>query len=56
MLAHLDRASRLTDLLESQPTLDPILAGIAIAFGVGALHALAPGHVLSVFSGLTDSS
>jgi ABC-type nickel/cobalt efflux system permease component RcnA len=44
ILAHLDHASRLTDLLESQPTLGAILAGIAIAFGMGALHALAPGH------------
>ncbi len=47
ILAHLDQASRLTDLtdlLESQPTLGAILAGIAIAFGMGSVHALAPGH------------
>ena len=44
ILAHLDYASRLTDLLESQPTLGTLSAGIAIAFGAGAVHALAPGH------------
>ncbi len=44
ILAHLDHASRLTDLLESQPALGALWAGIAIALGMGALHALAPGH------------
>ncbi len=44
ILAHLDHASRLTDLLESQPALSALWAGIAIALGMGALHALAPGH------------
>jgi nickel/cobalt transporter (NicO) family protein len=49
-LAHLDHASRLTDLLESQPSLGSLSAGIAIAFGVGAVHALAPGHGKTMMS------
>ena len=44
ILAHLDYVSRLTDLLESQPAFGTIWVGIAIAFGAGAVHALAPGH------------
>jgi nickel/cobalt transporter (NicO) family protein len=50
ILAHLDHASRLTDLLESQPSLSTISAGIAIAFSVGAVHALAPGHGKTMIS------
>lgn len=50
ILAHLDHASRLTDLLESQPTFGQISAGIALAFGVGAVHALAPGHGKTIIS------
>lgn len=50
ILAHLDQASRLTDLLESQPTFGTISAGIAIAFGTGAVHALAPGHGKTMIS------
>ena len=44
ILAHLDYVSRLTNLLESQPAFGTIWVGIAIAFGAGAVHALAPGH------------
>lgn len=49
-LAHLDHASRLTALLESQPSPSSLFAGIAIAFGVGAVHALAPGHGKTMIS------
>lgn len=44
VLAHLDRAFWLPSLLEAQPTLGTVWAGIAVAFGFGALHALSPGH------------
>ncbi|OLP19206.1 high frequency lysogenization protein HflD [Leptolyngbya sp. 'hensonii'] len=50
ILAHLDHASRLTGLLESPPSFGTISAGIAIAFGVGAIHALAPGHGKTMIS------
>lgn len=44
VLAHLDRAARLPGLLESPPTLGTVWAGMAVAFGFGAVHALSPGH------------
>lgn len=44
VLAHLDRAFWLPSLLEAQPTLGTVWAGVAVAFGFGALHALSPGH------------
>jgi ABC-type nickel/cobalt efflux system permease component RcnA len=43
-LAHLEAASSLTQLLTAQPSPGAIAAGIAIAFGFGAVHALSPGH------------
>ncbi|NJL48246.1 MAG: high frequency lysogenization protein HflD [Leptolyngbyaceae cyanobacterium SM2_5_2] len=43
-LAHLEAASSLTQLLHAQPSPGAIAAGIAIAFGFGAVHALSPGH------------
>lgn len=43
MLAHLE-AARLTQLLEAPPSPGAIAAGVAIAFGFGAVHALSPGH------------
>lgn len=50
ILAHLDHAIGLTGVLESQPTPGTIIAGIAIAFGFGAVHALAPGHGKTMIS------
>jgi len=44
ILAHLEAASQLTQLLEAQPGPGAIAAGMAIAFGFGAIHALSPGH------------
>ena len=44
ILAHLEAASPLTQLLEAQPSPGAIAAGVAIAFGFGAVHALSPGH------------
>lgn len=44
MLAHLEAASQLTQLLDAQPSPKAIAAGVAIAFGFGAVHALSPGH------------
>ncbi|MBE9141350.1 sulfite exporter TauE/SafE family protein [Nodosilinea sp. LEGE 07088] len=43
-LAHLETANSLTQLLTAQPSPGAIAAGIAIAFGFGAVHALSPGH------------
>ena len=43
-LAHLEAASSLTQLLTAQPSPGAIAAGVAIAFGFGAVHALSPGH------------
>ncbi len=50
ILAHLDDAIGLTSLLESPPTPGTIVAGIAVAFGFGAVHALAPGHGKTMLS------
>lgn len=44
VLAHLDRAFWLPGLLESPPNLRTVWAGMAVAFGFGAVHALSPGH------------
>lgn len=44
ILAHIEAASPLTQLLEAQPSPGAIAAGVAIAFGFGAVHALSPGH------------
>ena len=44
MLAHLEAASQLIQLLETQPSPGAIAGGVAIAFGFGAVHALSPGH------------
>ncbi len=44
ILAHLEAASPLTQLLEAQPSPGAIAAGVVIAFGFGAVHALSPGH------------
>ncbi len=44
ILAHVEAASRLTALLNGQFTPTAIAAGIAIAVGFGAVHALSPGH------------
>ena len=44
ILAHIEAAGPLTQLLEAQPNPGAIAAGIAIAFGFGAVHALSPGH------------
>ena len=44
ILAHVEVASRLTALLNGQFTPTAIAAGIAIAYGFGAVHALSPGH------------
>ena len=43
ILAHVE-AARLTTLLNGQLTPTAIAAGIAIAYGFGAVHALSPGH------------
>jgi nickel/cobalt exporter len=44
ILAHVEVANQLTMLLNGQLTPAEIAAGIAIAFGFGAVHALSPGH------------
>lgn len=44
ILAHVEIASRLTTLLNGQLTPAAITAGLAIAYGFGAVHALSPGH------------
>ena len=44
LLAHMDAASQLPQLLEAPPSPRVIAAGVAIAFGFGAVHALSPGH------------
>ncbi|MEO0739920.1 MAG: sulfite exporter TauE/SafE family protein [Cyanobacteria bacterium J06649_12] len=44
ILAHVDAANRLTTLLDGQLTPIAIPAAIAIAYALGAMHALAPGH------------
>ena len=43
-LSHVEYASRLPGLLESQPSLGAISTGVAVAFALGAVHALSPGH------------
>ncbi|WOD39687.1 nickel/cobalt transporter [Nodosilinea sp. E11] len=44
LLAHIEAASQLTALLSGPITPGAIAAGLAIAFGFGAVHALSPGH------------
>jgi ABC-type nickel/cobalt efflux system permease component RcnA len=44
ILAHVEIASRLTTLLNGQLTPAAIAAGIGVAYGFGAVHALSPGH------------
>ncbi|NET37960.1 MAG: high frequency lysogenization protein HflD [Cyanothece sp. SIO1E1] len=44
ILAHLNQASPLSSLLESHSTFGTMSAGVAIAFALGAVHALSPGH------------
>jgi len=44
ILAHVEAGSRLTALLNGQFTPTAIAAGIAIAYALGAVHALSPGH------------
>ncbi|NER84998.1 MAG: high frequency lysogenization protein HflD, partial [Leptolyngbya sp. SIO1D8] len=44
LLAHLDQAPHLSDLLEVELTLGTMATGSAIAFALGAAHALSPGH------------
>jgi hypothetical protein len=47
ILAHVEMASRLTALLNGQFTPTAIAAGVTVAFGFGAVHALSPGHGIS---------
>lgn len=42
-LAHID-SSTLLPVFKGEPTFGAILTGMTIAFGFGAIHALAPGH------------
>jgi nickel/cobalt exporter len=44
ILAHLHDSVDLTYLLEAQPGPWAIAAGLAVAYGFGAVHALSPGH------------
>ena len=44
ILAHIESAGRLIALLNGQFTPTAIVAGIAIAYAFGAVHALSPGH------------
>lgn len=44
ILAHLHDSVDLTRLLEAQPGPWAIAAGLAVAYGFGAVHALSPGH------------
>ena len=44
LLAHLDLAAQLTSVLESSTDLGSAIAGVVIACGFGAAHALSPGH------------
>ncbi|RAQ39998.1 high frequency lysogenization protein HflD, partial [Arthrospira sp. O9.13F] len=44
IFAHLNHSADLVNLLTADPNLTTILVGVAIAFGLGAIHALSPGH------------
>ncbi|TVP68037.1 MAG: high frequency lysogenization protein HflD [Leptolyngbya sp. LCM1.Bin17] len=44
VLAHLEPTPQLLELLNTPLNLGVVLAGVAIAFGLGAFHALSPGH------------
>ena len=44
LLAHLEHAPQLVDLLEANLTLKTMVVGSAIAFALGAAHAFSPGH------------
>jgi len=44
LLAHLDHSSLFVSLVENDLTSETILTGVAIAIGLGAFHALSPGH------------
>jgi len=44
ILAHLADRTELSSLLAAHLTPGTIVAGLAIAFGLGAVHALSPGH------------
>jgi nickel/cobalt transporter (NicO) family protein len=50
ILAHLEPASWFPVLSESAPTLGTAILGTAIAFGLGAVHALSPGHGKTMIS------
>ncbi|MBS0017114.1 MAG: high frequency lysogenization protein HflD, partial [Arthrospira sp. SH-MAG29] len=44
IFAHLNHSADLVNLLTSDPNLTTIGLGVAIAFGLGGIHALSPGH------------
>lgn len=44
LLAHLDQSSGLTSLMEDHLTSTTFVTGLVIASGLGAFHALSPGH------------
>jgi ABC-type nickel/cobalt efflux system permease component RcnA len=44
LLAHLEDSSPFVSLIETDVTSETLLIGVAIAIGLGAFHALSPGH------------
>jgi nickel/cobalt exporter len=44
VLAHLEGSPEFPVLFQTQPSSSTLLAGMVIAFGLGAMHALSPGH------------
>jgi nickel/cobalt exporter len=44
LFAHLDHSSLFVSLVDNDLTSETLLTGVAIAIGLGAFHALSPGH------------